>query len=61
VRALFGEMGVELLLSSTRALPRRLLDAGFAFRHADLETALRGVLGGGGGGGAISGGCAPVP
>ncbi len=31
----------ELLLSSQRAVPRRLTEAGFAFEHADLADALR--------------------
>lgn len=44
VRTVFGEMGQELLLSSTRVLPRRLEGAGFEFRHATLESALRAVL-----------------
>jgi uncharacterized protein (TIGR01777 family) len=45
VRAALGEMGRELLLSSTRVEPRRLLDAGFRFRHPALERALRFELG----------------
>jgi len=45
VRTLFGEMGQELLLSSTRVLPRRLKQAGFEFRHPTLQMALRAVLG----------------
>lgn len=44
VRTLFGEMGQELLLSSTRVLPRRLEQVGFEFGHATLEAALRAVL-----------------
>ena len=44
VRTIFGEMGRELLLSSTRVLPRRLEQAGFGFRHRTLEEALRAVL-----------------
>jgi len=44
VRTIFGEMGQELLLSSTRVLPRRLEHVGFEFRHSTLETALRAVL-----------------
>ncbi|MDR0353332.1 MAG: TIGR01777 family oxidoreductase [Opitutaceae bacterium] len=34
-----------LLLASRRLMPERLLDSGFIFRHARLETALRHVLG----------------
>ncbi len=45
VRALFGEMGESLLLSSQRVRPVRLLDAGFRFRRPDLESALRFELG----------------
>jgi uncharacterized protein (TIGR01777 family) len=44
-RLLFGEMADELLLGSTRAVPRRLEASGYRFRHADLESALRHVLG----------------
>jgi uncharacterized protein len=43
-RLLFGEMADALLLSSARVQPARLLAAGYRFRHADLETALRALL-----------------
>ena len=42
---MFGEMADGLLLSSTRALPRKLLQSGYDFRHPDLETGLRHLLG----------------
>jgi uncharacterized protein (TIGR01777 family) len=45
VRLLLGEMGDELLLASTRVEPGRLAAAGFAFRYAELEPALRHLLG----------------
>ncbi|MBI3895680.1 MAG: TIGR01777 family protein [Acidobacteria bacterium] len=45
VRLAFGEMGVELLLSSARVRPARLLSSGYPFRYAELESALRHVLG----------------
>lgn len=45
VELLFGEMGRETLLASTRALPGRLLGAAFAFRQARLVDALRRELG----------------
>ncbi|MBX3024552.1 TIGR01777 family oxidoreductase [bacterium] len=45
VRLLFGEMGEELLLASTRVEPHRLQAAGFAFRFPTLEPALRYLLG----------------
>jgi uncharacterized protein len=44
-RLAFGEMADELLLSGQRVVPRRLLESGYRFRHEDLETALRHVLG----------------
>jgi len=45
VKTIFGQMGEEALLASQRAVPERLLAEGFQFRHAQLEGALRGVLG----------------
>lgn len=48
VRLIFGEMGDELLLTSTRVEPRRLLDSGFSFRFPDLASALRHELSAGG-------------
>jgi uncharacterized protein (TIGR01777 family) len=44
-RLALGEMADELLLASTRVEPKRLLETGFEFRHADLTTALKHVLG----------------
>ncbi len=46
VRALLGEAADELLLASARVMPARLLEAGFSFRHATLETALAAALDG---------------
>ena len=40
-----GEMGNELLLTSTRVLPEKLISIGFRFAYPDLEQALRHVLG----------------
>jgi uncharacterized protein len=45
IRLLFGEMGEELLLFSTRVLPARLKSTGFRFQHPELEGALRDLLG----------------
>jgi uncharacterized protein (TIGR01777 family) len=45
VRMLFGEMGEELLLASTRVLPKKLADAGYEFKHPHLESALEDILG----------------
>jgi hypothetical protein len=47
LRLVLGEFASEGLLSSQRVVPRRLLDAGFAFRHPELDGALRHALGGG--------------
>ena len=44
-RLLLGEMADALLLASTRVVPKKLLDSGFVYRHTDLETTLRHVLG----------------
>jgi uncharacterized protein (TIGR01777 family) len=44
LRLLFGEMADAVLLSSQRATPRRLLDAGFRFAHGQLDDALRAAL-----------------
>lgn len=45
VEMLFGEMGREALLASARVRPAKLVDAGFRFRFAELEPALRHLLG----------------
>jgi uncharacterized protein (TIGR01777 family) len=45
VRAMFGAMGEELLLGGVRLRPAVAERAGFRFAHADLETALRFLLG----------------
>ena len=44
LRLAFGEMADEALLASTRAVPRRLTEAGFAFRHPDLAGAFDAAL-----------------
>jgi NAD dependent epimerase/dehydratase family enzyme len=45
IRLLLGEMGQELLLAGARVRPTKLLDSGFDYRCAQLEPALRHVLG----------------
>ncbi len=45
LKLMFGDMARELLLFSTRAVPQKLLDAGFEFKHADLAEALAAALG----------------
>jgi uncharacterized protein (TIGR01777 family) len=44
VKLMFGDMGRDLLLASTRVLPERLEKAGFPFNHPTLEEALRAEL-----------------
>ncbi len=46
LRAMLGTMADELLLASTRVIPRRLVDSGFAFDDPDLEPAFRRLLAG---------------
>lgn len=45
LRLALGEMADELLLASTRVVPRVLLQASYCFVHTELETALRHLLG----------------
>ncbi len=44
LRLAFGEMARELLLSSTRAVPKRLEETQFDWRHPRIEYALRHCL-----------------
>ncbi|HSJ92934.1 MAG TPA: TIGR01777 family oxidoreductase [Gaiellaceae bacterium] len=44
VRTLWGEMGENVLLEGQRALPARLLDAGFTFAYPELDAALERAL-----------------
>ncbi|MGW1147155.1 TIGR01777 family oxidoreductase [Streptomyces sp. NPDC002454] len=43
VRLVLGEMATDVL-TSTRAVPRKLLESGFAFTFPDVEDALRAAL-----------------
>jgi uncharacterized protein (TIGR01777 family) len=45
LKAMFGEMAEVMLLRGQRAIPRRLTESGFTFRHPTLEGALRFELG----------------
>jgi uncharacterized protein (TIGR01777 family) len=45
VRLALGDVADELLLSSARVMPQKLLDTHYPFRHPELETALRHLLG----------------
>jgi uncharacterized protein (TIGR01777 family) len=44
VRTMFGAMGEEMLLGGQRALPTRLVGAGFAFAHPEVEAGIRSAL-----------------
>ncbi len=41
VHMVFGEMGDALLIDSTRVIPKRLTDAGYAFKFEELKPALQ--------------------
>ena len=41
LRWLFGEIADEVMLTSSRVVPRRLLEEGFSFRYGTLEASLR--------------------
>jgi uncharacterized protein (TIGR01777 family) len=45
LRMLLGEMAEELILSGQRALPARLLEAGYAFHYPSVRGALNNILG----------------
>ncbi|MCF8069286.1 MAG: TIGR01777 family oxidoreductase [Desulfobacterales bacterium] len=45
IKLFFGEMGKEVLLSSTRVYPEKLIETGYKFRYPDLYSALSHVLG----------------
>lgn len=44
LRVLFGQTADEMLLASQRVMPRRIEEAGFEFKHANLADALRTAL-----------------
>lgn len=44
VRLAMGRMAEETILASQRAIPRRLIDAGFKFKHSELKTTLREII-----------------
>ncbi len=45
IRLAFGQKGEEVLLSSVRVLPEKLVNSGFDFRHGTLPELLHHVLG----------------
>ncbi|HZW95005.1 MAG TPA: TIGR01777 family oxidoreductase [Candidatus Eremiobacteraceae bacterium] len=44
VKALFGEMGTELLLASQKVEPGKLISSGYPFRYCELRSALEALL-----------------
>jgi hypothetical protein len=44
LRLALGQMADEALLASQKAIPKRLLDAGFTFKHPELREALEAVV-----------------
>lgn len=47
IKLVLGEMGEEIVLGGARAVPQKLINAGFRFEDGDLETFLRSEIGGG--------------
>jgi len=43
-KALFGEMGEELLLGSQKVEPGKLVGSGYSFRYRQLRESLEGLL-----------------
>jgi uncharacterized protein len=43
-KAIFGEMGEELLLSSQKVEPGKLISSGYPFRYRELKKSLEGLL-----------------
>jgi uncharacterized protein (TIGR01777 family) len=44
VKAIFGEMGEELLLASQKVEPGKLISSGYPFRFRDLMASLKAIL-----------------
>jgi hypothetical protein len=44
IKLALGEMGNELLLQGTKALPKRLLEEGFDFHYTDIAESLNDIL-----------------
>ena len=44
VRLALGEMADEVVLASQKVVPKRLLDAGFEFRHSEVRAALTTII-----------------
>jgi len=44
IKLMFGEMGETLLLQGTRAVPKRLEEAGYKFKYTNVDDAMKNVL-----------------
>lgn len=44
IKLLFGEMGSELLLASTRVIPQKLIDSDYHFSYPDIDSALKALV-----------------
>ena len=44
LKLMLGQMAEELLLSGQRVIPKKILDAGYEFKYAELENALSEVV-----------------
>ncbi|MCL6755778.1 MAG: TIGR01777 family oxidoreductase [Candidatus Rhabdochlamydia oedothoracis] len=44
ISLVFGDMGKEMLLASTRAYPQKLLESGYSFRYPHLQEALNWIM-----------------
>jgi uncharacterized protein (TIGR01777 family) len=44
LKLLMGQMATELLLAGQRAIPERLLQAGYEYRYPDLKSALQDII-----------------
>jgi NAD dependent epimerase/dehydratase family enzyme len=44
VKTVFGEMGEELLLSSQKVEPGKLISSGYPFRYRELRASLEALL-----------------
>ncbi len=44
LRMLMGEIAEELILAGQRVMPERLLESGYEFRYADLDTAFQEIF-----------------
>jgi NAD dependent epimerase/dehydratase family enzyme len=44
LRLIFGEMANDMLIAGQRVVPRRALEAGFAFKYPEIDSALNSAL-----------------